>query len=63
LLTSLAADRAVAEEACLAIVAVAPSKNLKDASKEQRQKALQMVVGQSQNATTKKKAEDALKGL
>lgn len=63
LLTTLAADRAIAEEACLAIVAVAPSKNLKDVTKEQRQKALQMVLTASQNAATKKKAEDTLKAL
>lgn len=63
LLTTLAANPAVSEEACLAILTVAPSKNLKDASKEQRQKALETVVTTSQNAGTKKKAEDALKAL
>jgi len=63
LLTTLAADRTITEEACLAIIAVAPSKNLKDVSKEQRQKALQMVLTTSQNAATRKKAEDALKAF
>lgn len=63
LLTVLAANPAVAEEACLAILTVAPSKNLKDATREQRQKALETVVTTSANAATKKKAEDALKAL
>ncbi len=63
LLGTLAGDPAIAEEACLAIVAVAPSKNLKNATKEQRQKALQVVLEKSQNAATKKKAEDTLKAL
>jgi len=63
LLTTLAGDSAVAEEACLAIIKVAPSKDLKDASKEQRQQALQKVLTTSQNAATKKKAEETLKAL
>lgn len=63
LLSTLVTDRAITEEACLAIIAVAPSKNLKDATRPQRQAALQLVLDHSQNAATKKKAEDTLKGL
>jgi HEAT repeat protein len=63
LLMTLANDRAVAEEACLAIVAVAPSKRLTDTSPEVRRKALQMVLDRSQNNPTRKKAEGALDAL
>jgi hypothetical protein len=60
---TLAAEPATAEEACLAIVNLAGSKNLKGASKPQLQKALQTAVDKSKNAGTKKKAEDMLKAV
>jgi len=63
MLVTLAAEPATAEEACLAIVNLAGSKNLKGASKPQLQKALQTAVDKSKNAGTKKKAEDMLKAL
>jgi hypothetical protein len=62
-LVTFAADPAIAEEACSAIVNLAGRKDLKDASKEQRQKALQTVVEKSKSDATKKKAEDTLKGI
>lgn len=62
MLTSLAADPAVAEEACSALVNLA-GKNGQGLSKEQRQKALQTVVEKSTNDATKKKAEETLKGI
>ncbi|MCX5675518.1 MAG: HEAT repeat domain-containing protein, partial [Planctomycetota bacterium] len=61
MLVTLAADPATAEEACLAIVNLAGSKDLKGVSKPQLQKALQAVVDKSKNAKTKKKAVDMLK--
>jgi HEAT repeat protein len=63
MLATFAADPATAEEACLAIVNLAGSKNLKGVSKPQLQKALQAVVDKSKNARTKKKAEDLLKAV
>ena len=62
LLTTFAADQAVAEEACSAIVNLA-GRNMPGVSAEQRQQALQMVVEKSKNADTKKRAEELLKGL
>ena len=62
LLTTFAADQAVAEEACSAIVNLA-GRNMPGSPAEQRRKALQMVVEKSKNAGTKKKAEELLKGL
>jgi HEAT repeat protein len=61
-LATFAADPAIAEEACSAIVSLAGKRDLK-ATKEQRQKALQTVVDTSKNGATKKKAEDALKAI
>jgi hypothetical protein len=58
----LAGDGAVAEEACAAIVDLA-GKNMQGVSKEERQKALGMVIEKSKNDATKKKAEEALKGI
>jgi HEAT repeat protein len=55
-----AADPAIAEEACSAILGLVGKKDLKGVSKQQRQKALQTVVEKSKNAATKKKAEAAL---
>jgi HEAT repeat protein len=62
MLTTLAADPAVAEEACSALVNLA-GKNIQGVSKDQRQKALQTVVEKSNNGATKKRAEEALKGI
>lgn len=62
LLTKIASDSAVAEDACSAIVNLM-GRNLPGVSKEQRQKALGMVAEKSKNDATKKKAEDALKGI
>lgn len=62
LLTTLAADPAVAEEACSAIVNLA-GKNMQGVSREQRQKALQTVAEKSKNDATKKKAEEAMKKI
>lgn len=63
LLASYASDPAVAEEACLGLVNLAAAKNLEGASKEARQKALQLAAEKSQNAATKSKAESALKSI
>lgn len=62
LLTTFAADQAVSEEACSAIVNLA-GRNAQGVSKEQRRKALQSVIEKSPNAGTRKKAEELLKGL
>jgi HEAT repeat protein len=62
LLTTLASDPAVAEDACSAIVNLT-GRNMQGASREQREKALQMVVEKAKNDATKKKAEDALKKM
>jgi hypothetical protein len=61
LLTTLAADPAVAEEAYSAMVNLV-GRNMQGVSKEQCQKALQTVVEKSKNETTKKRAEEVLKG-
>ena len=61
-LLSLAADPAVAEEACSAIVNLA-GRNIPGLSKEQRQNALQTAVEKSKNDATRKKAEDVLKRI
>jgi HEAT repeat protein len=63
LLVSSSADQSVTEESCSAIVNLAPKK-LPAASREQREKALQLVVEKSKNDATKKRAQDALqKGI
>ena len=59
-LTTFAADPAVAEDACSAIVKLAGG-NLPGVSKEQRQKALQVAIEKSTSDTTKKKAGELLK--
>ena len=59
-LTTFAADQAVAEDACSAIVKLAGG-NLPGVSKEQRQKALQVAIEKSTSDTTKKKAGELLK--
>jgi hypothetical protein len=64
LLTTLAADSAVAEDAYSAIVILADSdRNIPGLSREQRQKVLQTVTEKSKNDATKKKAEDRLKKM
>ncbi len=62
LLTTLASDPTVVEDACSAIVNIS-GRNMQGATREQRQKALQMVVEKSKNDATKKRAEDLLKGV
>jgi HEAT repeat protein len=64
LLTTLAADPAVAEDACSAIVNLADSdRSIPGVSREQRQKVLGTVMEKSKNDATKKKAEDRLKKI
>lgn len=62
LLTTLAADPAVTEEACSATVSLA-GKNLQALPKEPCRKALQMVAERSENNSTRKKAEELLKKI
>ena len=62
LLTTFAADPAVAEEASSAIVDAA-KKNTTGISSEAREKALQFVIEKSGDDATKKRAEAALKKL
>ena len=59
---TFAADPAIAEESCSAMVDLA-SRGGKGIDKEQKQKALQAVVAKSHNDSTKKKAEEMLSGL
>ena len=59
LLTNFAAEPAVAEDACSALLDAAAS-NTPGLSKEQRQKALQAVLANSNNDATRKKAQEAL---
>ena len=60
LLVAFAAEPAVAEDACSAIVKLAGS-NLPGVSKEQRQKALQLAVEKATSVATRKKAGELLK--
>jgi HEAT repeat protein len=62
LLTTLASDPAVAEDACSAIVNLA-GRNMPGATREQRQKALQTVAEKSKNDATKKRAQESLQGM
>ncbi|MEI7730644.1 MAG: HEAT repeat domain-containing protein [Verrucomicrobiota bacterium] len=62
-LMTYAADRALADDACSAIIALAPRGDLKGATKELRRKALQVAVEKAPNDATKKKADKALKGV
>ncbi len=62
LLTTLAADPAVTDEACSALVNLA-GKNVPGASREQRQKALQTVVEKSRNDATKRRAQELLRKI
>lgn len=61
LLVAFTADDAVVEEACAAIVTSAGNDELKGATKEVRQKALQTVVEKSGVDRTKRKAQEVLK--
>ncbi len=64
LLGTLASAPGVGEDACSAIVNLADSdRNLPGVSRAQRQKALQIALDKSQNAATKKRAEDRLKKM
>ena len=60
LLVTFAAEPAIAEDACSAIVQLAGS-NLPGVSKEQRQKALQVAVEKATSGATRKKAGELLK--
>jgi HEAT repeat protein len=62
-LVTLAAEPAIAEEACLALVTVATAKDLEGASKEARRHALQTAIDHSKNDSTLKKANDGLKAI
>jgi len=62
LLTTLAADPAVAEEAYSAIVSLA-GKDTQGLSKDQRRGAIQTVLEKSRNRGTRRKAEETLKGI
>ena len=62
LLMTLAADPAVTEEACSAIVNLA-GKSMQGLSREQCRKALETAIEKSKNNATKKKAEELLKRI
>ncbi|MBN2270332.1 MAG: HEAT repeat domain-containing protein, partial [Sedimentisphaerales bacterium] len=62
LLTTLAEDQAVAEEAYSAMVQIA-AKDISGVSTDQRRQALQTVVEKSRNNPTKQRARKALNGL
>lgn len=62
LLTTLATDPTVTEEACSAMVAVA-SRSIRGVSVEQRRNALQTAVEKSRNEATKKRAQELLKDI
>jgi glutamate racemase len=63
LLATFASDAGLAEEACLATVNVASARNVEGATKESRQKALQMVLEKSKSDATREKANAALRRL
>ncbi len=63
MLARFAADPAVSEEACSAIVTLAERSDLKDVSNQQRQKALRTAAENSKADATKKRAEDALRAV
>lgn len=62
LLTTLAEDLAVAEEAFSAIVQIA-AQDIQAVSKEQRRQVLQTVTEKSRNDSTKQRAQKALSGI
>jgi len=63
ILQALAADPAVAEEACSAIVNLARRRDLKGASKQHRREALQTAVEKSKSKGIKQKAQAALRAI
>ena len=62
-LETFAADAAIAEEACSALYDLARRGDVKGASKEQRRKALQIVIDQTKNKSLKKRSQQALKSI
>jgi len=62
LLAGLAAEPAVADDACAALVQAA-AQNRPSLSTDQRKKALQLALEKSTRPETKQKAEEALKNL
>ncbi len=60
MLTTFAADPAVAEDACSAIVKLAGG-NLPGVSKEQRQKVIEVAAEKATSNSTRRKANDLLK--
>jgi HEAT repeat protein len=60
-LSAFAADAAVAEEACTAIIRLAGRRDLKNVSKDQLHKALQTAAEKAKSEQTKKKAQEMLK--
>jgi HEAT repeat protein len=63
MLARFAADPAVSEEACSAIVNLAERGDLKDVSNQQRRKALRTAAENSKADATKKRAEELLKAV
>lgn len=63
ILLALAEDQNVAEDAFSTIATLAARDDLKNASKDLRKRALQMVVDKSTSNRTRQKASQALKGL
>jgi HEAT repeat protein len=63
MLAGFAADPAVCEEACWAIVSLAGRSDLKDVSSPQRQKALRTAAEHAKAEATKKRAEEMLKAM
>ncbi len=63
LLLDCAKDQAIAEDAYVAIVNLAAKKDIKDASKDLRLKALQSVFDQSKEDRTRKRAQEAIKKI
>ena len=61
LLTNLAADQSVAEEACVTALKLATGRNLADGSRDLRRKALQTIAEKAPTDATKAKATEALK--
>jgi hypothetical protein len=60
-LTTFAADPAVAEEACSAIVNLAGRNDLKDVAKDLRQQALRTAAQKAATGATRTRAEQMLK--
>jgi HEAT repeat protein len=63
MLIAYAGEAGVAEEACLSLLNIAGKDDLKNVTKEQRQKALQTVASTSKRNTTKRRAEEILARL